>query len=175
MCSQYAQYTGYARHTGYARRTRNTRFFALLAVGVVVFAAGCSKPDPTKVLVGHWKISPSAIALQSPKLTQAPGGGRVSNQEAYDTGKFYGSFSVDFRADHTFTLTEGAQTEGTWTLAGTTVTMTPTKFGGKTVSASAADTNFPKMTGELNPDIMYFQIQPSAPGGIRLSFDKTSE
>lgn len=85
-----------------------TVFLALIAT-----LAGCGGPKPADVLLGRWRIRPESVALQSRKITQNPDGSRISNKEAFEAGKSYGSFSIDFRADHTYTMNEGVQTEGT--------------------------------------------------------------
>jgi uncharacterized protein (TIGR03066 family) len=86
--------------------------FILIALLALI---GCSKPDP---MVGTWQLQMDpAINSQLP-----------SSQKI--------SATVEFRADKTFTVdlnlgSRKEQLEGTYTLEGKTLTMTPTKENGK--------------------------------------------
>ena len=87
-------------------------------LGCALVMAGCNSGGR---IVGKWTGSLGAGAD-----TTSPGAQMAS--------KMLGALSLEFKSDHTFSMTMMFPFEGTWTQSGSTVTMTMTKAMGMDVS-----------------------------------------
>ncbi len=156
---------------------------------------GCGNSTPSEVRIGHWQIDPNCIALQSYKVNKRPDGSLVSMTEATAIGAQLGASSVDFRADRTFTLNVIAPVQGTWTITGNRVLMTPTlpgtkdapaptptPYGVPVTSLTASPTPAPVASptpevvvieGEVSVRSRMFEIPAKEKGGLNLFFLKS--
>ena len=99
-----------------------------LVIVIAVIGAGCAQPEAQ--VIGKWKVDPASLSTGN------------AQQDAI-TKQFAQNMSVEFKSDKTFSMTMMVAFEGTYTLTGHTVTMTPTKAAGVDMPKQESATNKP--------------------------------
>jgi hypothetical protein len=106
-----------------------TTYVTAFAAAVAIFGiGGCSAGTPS--VVGHWKIDPKSV--------KSPTGDPKNPGNALAAGLEQGimnMFSLDFRADKTFSMTMLFPLEGTYTQTGHKLTLHITKAMGMDIDA----------------------------------------
>ena len=119
----------------------------VFGVALVLILAGCAhKPD----IVGKWKIDISGMpgADSAAEAAMMKGIARIS--------------TFEFKADKTYS---GGMMEGTYTMDGNKVSMTPTKVMGMDVSKVPGAANQPPQVGEISSDGKTLTFHTTKSGG----------
>ena len=96
---------------------KKSAIFIAVALACSLALVGCSSKE--KQLVGKWKIDTTKLPAS---MTSGPGAAMAKG--------FMSSMSVEFKPDKKFAMTMIVPIEGTWTLDGSTVTLTMTSMMG---------------------------------------------
>lgn len=130
---------------------KKSSIFVAVTLAFSLALVGCSGKE--KQVEGKWKVDTSKLP------TSASTGAAAKSM--------FSGISLEFKADSTFSAVIGATAEeGTWTVDGNTVTMTPS-------STSGVPSNHPPGTATLSDDGKSLTISSSVQG-LPLSFVKAS-
>lgn len=156
--------------------TRSTPFGTMTLVGIVLLiGTGCSQPDPKKMLEGDWRVRPTSVVAQTTRIMDD----NTTQRQARQMGQFFGSFSLSFRPDGSFTFNMGMPLEGKWTINGKKVTMNVTSMGGRPIPANEKSV-LSTFTADLDTKLEVLDLEFPKLGGDtqqlqRLVFEKPTD